>query len=69
MPDEQGISPGERNLIVDSLAKVHEKLDTIVVGCGKCKERISALETWRSALATIIGAAWFALGMLFGIRR
>jgi len=69
MPDEQGISPGERELIVGSLKAAHEKLDTIVTSCSKCKERISALETWRSALATVIGAAWLAIGMLFGIRR
>ena len=69
MPDEQGISPGERELIVGSLKAAHEKLDTIVTSCCECKERISALETWRSALATVIGAAWLAIGMLFGIRR
>ena len=69
MSDGQGISPGERELIVNSLTSAHEKLDTIVKSCGKCKERIAVLETWRSALATVIGAAWLAIGMLFGIRR
>jgi hypothetical protein len=69
MPDEQGISPGERELIVKSLDKAHEKLDTIVITCSTCKERISALETWRSALATTVAAAWLAIGMLFGVRR
>ena len=69
MPEDQGISPGERDLIVASLDKAHGKLDTIVESCGKCKERISALETWRSALATIIGAAWVVIGTLIGVRR
>lgn len=69
MPEEQGISPGERELIVTSLTAAHTKLDTIINGCGKCKERISALETWRSALAAIIGAAWVVIGTFIGVRR